>query len=114
MRASPILATAFAGLLLGACQTASVATPPAPPPEKAYPGVTPSTFHMPTGAGCSGEIARFQAVLDNDVAIGHTTKGVHDRATADLDRARATCSAGNEAAALGQLHAVKARFGYPG
>lgn len=114
MRATPILATVLAGLLLGACQTASVATPPAPPPEQAAPGVTPSTFHMPTGGGCSGEIARFQAVLDNDVAIGHVTRPVHDRATADLARARATCSAGNEGAALGQLRAVKTKFGYPG
>jgi hypothetical protein len=112
MRHLPVLA--FSAILLSACQTASVATPPAPPPEQAAPGVTPSTFHMPTGSGCSGEIARFQAVLDNDVAIGHTTKSVHDRASADLSRASATCSAGNEGAALGQLHATKTKFGYPG
>lgn len=112
MRHLPALALCAA--LLSACQTPTASAPPAPPPEQAYPGVTPSTFHMPTSGGCSGEIARFQAVLDNDVAIGHTTKGVHDRATADLDHARATCSGGNEGAALGQLHAVKTKFGYPG
>lgn len=106
--------TAALGLALAGCQTQMAAAPPAPPPEQAAPGVTPSTFHMPTGSGCSGEIARFQAVLDNDVAIGHTTKPVHDRATADLDRARATCSTGGEGPALAQLHAVKTKFGYPG
>src|SRR5690606_41533118 len=65
------------GVALAACQTPTASTPPAPPPEQAAPGVTPSTFRMPSGASCSGEVERFQAVMDNDLATGHTTKGVH-------------------------------------
>jgi hypothetical protein len=110
MRAFTLLATL--GIALAGCQTRSVAPPP--PPEQAYPGVTPSTFHMPGGSGCSGEVERFQAVMDNDLATGHTTKGVHARVSAEIATARSSCAAGNEGGAMGQLHATKTRFGYPG
>ena len=112
MRHLPVLA--LCAVLLSACQTPTASAPPAPPPEQAAPGVTPSTFHMPTGTGCSGEVERFQAVMDNDLATGHTTKGVHDRVSGEIARARSTCAAGNEAGAISQLHATKTRFGYPG
>jgi len=112
MRHLPVLA--LAAVLLSACQTPTASAPPAPPPEQAAPGVTPSTFHMPTGSGCSGEVERFQAVIDNDLATGHTTKGVHGRVSGEISQARSTCAAGNDAGAIGQLRATKARFGYPG
>ena len=110
------IALSFAALTfaLGACQTASVTTPPAPSPEQAATGVTPNTFRMPSGSGCSGEVERFQAVMDNDLATGHTTKGVHTRVSAEISTARTTCAAGNEGGAIGQIRATKARFGYPG
>lgn len=102
-------------LALAGCQTAQPARP-APPPASDYavPGVTPSTFRLPSGTGCNGEVERFQAVMDNDLASGHTTKGVHDRVSAEIARARSTCAAGNEGGAIGQIRATKARFGYPG
>lgn len=112
MRALPLLA--FAGLALAACQTPTASTPPAPAPEQAAPGVTPNTFRMPTGTGCSGEVERFQAVMDNDLATGHTTKGVHDRVSGEISRARSTCAAGNDAGAISQIRATKSKFGYPG
>lgn len=109
MRVSPVIALcAFA---LAACQTAS--PPPAPPPEQAAAGVTPSTFRMPSGAGCSGEVERFQAVMDNDLATGHTTKGVHAQVSGLIASARQSCSSGNEADAISQIRATKSRFGYP-
>lgn len=111
MRHLPALA--FCAVLLSACQTPTASPPPAPPPEQAAPGVTPSTFHMPSGTGCNGEVERFQAVIDNDVAIGHTTKSVHARASADIAQARTLCANGNEAAATGRIRATKAKFGYP-
>ncbi|HEY5797191.1 MAG TPA: hypothetical protein VIU82_19455 [Bosea sp. (in: a-proteobacteria)] len=102
------------GLSLSACQTPSGGAPPAPPPEQAATGVTPNTFRMPTGAGCSGEVERFQAVIDNDLATGHTTKGVHSRVSAEIATARSTCAAGNEGGAFAQIRSTKAKFGYPG
>lgn len=110
MRAAALLAAI--GLTLAACQSAG--PPPAPSPEQAPTGVTPNTFRMPAGSGCSGEVERFQAIIDNDLATGHTTKGVHTQVSAEISRARSTCSAGNEAGATGQIRATKAKFGYPG
>lgn len=111
MRATPFLISALAGLLLAACQTAG--PPPAPSPENAPTGVTPNTFRMPSGGGCSGEVERFQAIIDNDLQTGHTTKSVHDRVSAEISRARTTCSAGNEGGAVGQIRATRTKFGYP-
>lgn len=99
-------------LTLAACQTSG--PPPAPSPEQAPTGVTPNTFRMPAGAGCSGEVERFQAVIDNDLATGHTTKGVHDRVSGEISRARSACAAGNEGGAVGQIRTTKTKFGYPG
>ncbi len=96
---------------LAACQTTSV-TPAAPPPSSAPVGVTPNTFSMPSGSGCAGEVARFQAVMDNDLDTGHTTKGVHGNVSAEIATARATCAGGNEGGAIGQLNATKSKFGY--
>lgn len=102
------------GLALAGCQTPAPSTPAAPSPEQAATGVTPNTFRMPSGSGCSGEVERFQAVIDNDLATGHTTKGVHTRVSSEISTARASCAGGNEAGAIGQIRATKTRFGYPG
>jgi hypothetical protein len=77
------------------------------------PGVTPSSFRLPDGTGCAGEVARFQAVIDNDVQIGHVNQSVYNRMSSDLSRASAACSAGRDAEAAGQLRTTKARYGYP-
>jgi hypothetical protein len=96
-------------LLAAACTQTSG---PAAPPPGAIPGVTPSTFHLPGGAGCSGEIARFQAVLQNDVDTGNVAQSVYDRAEPDLNRASAACSAGRDGEARSILASTKGRFGY--
>lgn len=105
---------AASALLAAACLAGctSSGAPPAPPASSAPAGVTPGGFVLPSGSGCAGEVARFQAVMDNDLATGHTTAGVHGRVSAELSQARATCQAGSEAAAIAQVNATKARFGY--
>lgn len=99
-------------LAFGLAACTSNGPPPAPSPQNAPTGVTPNTFVLPTGSGCAGEIARFQAVMDNDLATGHTTAGVHGRVSGEIATARASCAAGNEGGAIGQLNATKAKFGY--
>jgi hypothetical protein len=99
-------------LVLGLAACQSGGPPPAPLPSNAPAGVTPSTFSLPTGTGCSGEVERFQAVMDNDLNTGHTTKGVHARVSAEIAGARTTCSGGNEAGAISQINATKGKFGY--
>ena len=98
----------LAGAIAGCTQTRA---PQAPPPGT-VPGVTPSTFHLPEGSGCSGEISRFQAVLQNDVDTGNVNRSVYDRAEPDLNRASSACTAGRDGEARSILAATKSRFGY--
>lgn len=102
-------------LLLAACnqtQTAAPSPPPAAPQSASL--VTPAGFRLPEGAGCSGDIARFRAVQDNDLATGHVNQRVYDQIKGEVDGAAAACAAGNDAGARGQLAAIKRRHGYPG
>jgi hypothetical protein len=101
-----ILVTGFAAALVAAC------TPTAAPPAAAAAGVTPTEFRLPSGAGCAGEIARYRAVMDNDLATGHVNRGVYERVSTEIARAAETCGAGRDAEAVRMISATKARFGY--
>ena len=94
-------------------QTAGPLPAPAPVTPTAAAGVTPSTFRLPEGSGCTGEVGRYRAVMANDLETGHVTRAVHDRVVAELDRAASACSAGRDAEAVRMVHATKAKFGYP-
>lgn len=110
MPLAPVATALLIALALAAC-TQTAATPPAPPPG-AIPGVTPNTFAMPGGTGCGAEIARFRAVLRNDVDTGNVGQGVYDRASADLARGDAACASGRDGEGRAILASTKARFGY--
>jgi len=104
------LATALAGC--NQTQTAAPAQPPAQPQSASL--VTRPDFKLPEGTGCSGEIARFRAVQDNDLETGHVNRKVYDQIKGEVDQAAATCAAGNDAGARSALTAIKRRHGYPG
>jgi hypothetical protein len=98
----------LAALAVSACNQTST------PDQTAFasPGVTPTGFRMPDGTGCSGEIARYRAVMGNDVQIGHVNRSVYDKITAEVDRAAAACAAGRDAEAVRMVAATKSRYGY--
>jgi hypothetical protein len=98
---------------LTAC-TQTAAPPTATVQRTSSSFVTPSTFRLPEGQGCSGEIARFRAVQDNDLETGHVNQSVYTRIKGEVDQAASLCAAGNDAGARGALAAVKKRHGYPG
>jgi hypothetical protein len=116
MRLLPAPAAVLAAtvlLALAACNQSAPA--PEPPRERTSASfVTPQGFRLPEGAGCSGEIARFRAVQDNDLATGHVNQSVYNRIKVEVDQAAAACAAGNDGGARGMLAATKRRFGYPG
>jgi hypothetical protein len=100
--------TGLVALPLAACnQTASG---PAPVPGST--NVTPSSFRMPEESGCRGEIARYQAVMSNDLAMGHVNQSVYNQVDRELKPAEAACAAGRDAEAQRMVHAAKARHGY--
>ena len=102
----------FAGAVAG-CNSA-------PPPQPLAPqgpgsrGVTPEGFKLPEGSGCSGSIARYRAIMGNDLAMGHVNQSVYNQIQNEIGEAERSCSAGQEARALALVHASKARHGYPG
>jgi hypothetical protein len=102
------LAAAAFSILAACTQTAA----PPPAPTTSVSGVTPSTFALPSGSGCAGEVARYRAVMDNDLATGHVGKSVHGKVSGEIEEAAAACAAGRDAEAVHMIAATKARYGY--
>jgi hypothetical protein len=91
----------------GCTQTAS----PPPAPSIIGPTVAPP-LQTAAGSGCSAGVARYRAVMANDLATGHVNKAVHARISGEIDRAAASCAAGRDAEAVRMIDATKARYGY--
>ena len=81
-------------------------------PAPASTSVTPSSFSMPDGSGCKGEIARYRAVMSNDLAMGHVNQSVYNRVDREIAQAEAACAAGRDADAVRMINATKSRHGY--
>jgi hypothetical protein len=118
-RIALLIATGALALGLAACNTASApSSPPPAPGTGAYtglaPGVSPPGFRLPEGAGCSGEVARWKAIQDNDLATGHVGASVYKRIQGDIERASAACAAGRDGEATAIVRQSRARNGYPG
>ena len=101
----------FASVVAG-CNSAPSPQPVAPQGPGSR-SVTPAGFKLPEGSGCSGSIARYRAIMDNDLAMGHVNQGVYNQIQNEIGEAESACSAGQEARALTLVHASKARHGYP-
>jgi hypothetical protein len=102
----------IAAFALSACQQTAPAPQPVAVPS-APNGVTRSDFRLPDAPGCAGDVARFQAVMDNDLETGHVNKKVYEQVSADIDRAAIACKAGKEGEASAMIRGTKSRFGYP-
>ncbi|MGO4870584.1 MAG: hypothetical protein ACLPGW_08225 [Roseiarcus sp.] len=112
----PFVLTAFAALALAACNSsapAPQAAAPAPAPEFASTDVTPPNFKMPSGEGCAGDIARYRAVQDNDLAMGNVAQSVYNQIKKEIAAAETQCSQGHDAEARATILASRKRHGYP-
>jgi hypothetical protein len=67
---------------------------------------------MPEGTGCEGEVARYRAIMANDLSMGHVNQSVYVRVEKEIDRAQATCAAGRDAEAVRMIDTTKGRYGY--
>jgi hypothetical protein len=100
-------------LALASCNSARAPQGSAPePPGGRSPAV--EAFKLPEGAGCTGAISRYRAVLDNDLSMGHVNKKVYDQIQQEVEEASSACAAGQDGRASSLIHASKARHGYPG
>jgi hypothetical protein len=107
-----LLLTVFAALSLGACD-ASAPAPEAAAPAPAAADVTPDNFTMPSGEGCAGDVARYRAIVANDLSMGHVAKSVYSQIEKEIAEADAQCVAGHEAQARATIVASRKRHGYP-
>jgi hypothetical protein len=104
-----LLAAAFCCGVLAGCNSARAPEPGAAAPAPA----SRADVSLPQGSGCSGAIARYRAIMDNDLSMGHVDKSVYDRIQTEIGEAQSACASGQDAKALSLLHASKARHGYP-
>jgi hypothetical protein len=70
-------------------------------------------LQMAAGDGCAGAIARYRAVQDNDLSMGHVAKSVYAQIKREIEAAEQACSAGQDAKAMGMIRASQTRHGYP-
>ena len=111
--------TARLAALAGFCFLAASALPsnaqPATDPERSYATqrFTPRGFELPEARGCSGEVARWQAIQENDYHSGNIGLPVYHRIQNEIAQAAEACQAGRDAQATAMIHASKARHGYP-
>lgn len=84
-----------------------------PSPGYATRPFTPKDFHLPEGSGCSADVARWQAIQDNDYRSGNIGLPVYHRIQNEISQAAAACSGGRDAQASAMVRASRARHGYP-
>jgi hypothetical protein len=105
---APLVAGCFA---LAACNApAPQASAPAAPGSI---GVTPAGFQLPEGMDCSAKIARYRAIQDNDLSMGHVAQSVYNQIKRDTDAASKACAAGRDAVARSMVATSQRRHGYP-
>ena len=96
MKLSLVL-TAFATLALAACNSPSQTAPQAAAaPKPGSVAVTPQGFELPQGSDCKAVIARYRAVQDNDLSMGHVAKSVYDQIQREIAAAERACAAGRD------------------
>jgi len=111
MKPSSILA-ALAALTVAACN-APAPQASAPPPAPGSVEYTPANFTLPEGGDCKAAIARYRAIQDNDLSMGHVAQSVYNRIKREIDAAEPVCAAGRDAQAKAMIAASEQRHGYP-
>ncbi len=107
-----ILAGIGMSVALAGCNSVAPA-PQAAAPAPASITVTPPGFKLPEGGGCAGEIARYRAIQDNDLALGHVAQSVYNEIRAEIAAADKPCASGNDAQARAMILSSRKRHGYP-
>ena len=110
MKPSPVFAVA-AALALAACNAPAPQT--SAPPAPGSVAVTPQGFQLPEGSDCKAAIARYRAVQDNDLSMGHVAQSVYNQIKREIAGAEGACAAGRDAEAKAMITASQTRHGYP-
>ncbi|THD42064.1 MAG: hypothetical protein E7774_16630 [Bradyrhizobium sp.] len=106
-----LLAGVFTAVLLGG-GGGTVAASQAVAPQAAAP-LSAAPERIASGEGCAADIARYRAIQENDLSMGHVAKSVYNQIKKEIAQAEADCSAGRDAEAQAELIASHKRHGYP-
>ena len=106
-----VLAPLLLSLALAGCNASA---PAAMAPQPASSNITPPDFKLPEGRGCSGDVARWQAIQENDLNMGHVNQKVYDEIQREITAAASACQAGRDSEARAMVSASRRRHGYPG
>jgi hypothetical protein len=109
----PFLAASLLAVSLGLAACNAPAPQTSAPPAPGSVAVTPPGFQLPEGTDCSAKIARYRAVQDNDLSMGHVVQSVYDQIKRETDAASKVCAAGRDAEAKSMVAASQRRHGYP-
>ncbi len=107
-----VFAPLVIALGLAGCNASAPVAPVASAPAST--NVTPADFKLPEGRGCSGDVARWQAIQQNDLNMGHVSQSVFNEIQREISAAASACQAGRDAEASAMVIASKRRHGYPG
>jgi hypothetical protein len=108
---SPLIVVAVAAAGLAACNAPAPQASAPPAPGSAV--VTPSNFQLPEGGDCKADIARYRAIQDNDLSMGHVAQSVYNQIKREIAAAESACAAGHDAEAKAMIAASERRHGYP-
>ena len=108
------LAPLLLALTLAGCNASAPVAPVASAPQPASTNLTPPDFKLPEGRGCAGDVARWQAIQQNDLNMGHVSQSVYNEIQREIAAAASACQAGRDAEASAMVTASKRRHGYPG
>lgn len=104
---------ACSALIWAGCNSAHAGSMDAAAPKANSIRVAPRDFKMPEGAGCTGDIARYRAVQDDDLAMGQIAQSVYNQIHSEIEAAERVCAAGRDAQASAMILASRKRHGYP-
>ena len=110
-RVHVIFATLALGLALAGCNETN-ADLGGPSTSMAASAGGSSSYRLPPGAPCTGEINRYHDVVKGDLATGNVEQKVYDQIDTELHRAATSCSSGKGGEAHSIVAASKARHGY--
>jgi hypothetical protein len=110
---APVVRALAIGLVLALAACNAPAPRPAAPPIPGSVAVTPPGFTLPEGSDCAAKIARYRAVQDNDLSMGHVAQSVYNQIQREIAGAEKACAAGQDAEARAMIAASQQRHGYP-
>src|ERR1700735_4721930 len=107
------LALFFLATLFFAAGAASAASPQADASATGSLMVAQQDAPLPEGGSCAGDIARYRAIQEQDIKMGHVAKSVYNKIKAEIDAAEVECNNGHEAHARAMIVTSKKKHGYP-